>query len=152
MGVATQCLIARKCTHAKDQYWANVMLKYITRFHSHHLSIFLPNLGSCEARRNQFDFRIRNYELYNRSCEPSNCDRWVFSRYVPYKHASSTVISRCRRYSSTPAFTRTTFFYGCCRKCRFERGQICFYLSCAGWKAGNDKGPQGNGQGTTVAH
>ncbi|KJA19691.1 hypothetical protein HYPSUDRAFT_143440 [Hypholoma sublateritium FD-334 SS-4] len=27
MGVATQCLIARKCTRAKDQYWANVMLK-----------------------------------------------------------------------------------------------------------------------------
>lgn len=30
MGVATQCLKAQKCRNAKPQYWANVMLKYVS--------------------------------------------------------------------------------------------------------------------------
>jgi len=30
MGVATQCLKSQKCGRAKIQYWANVMLKYVS--------------------------------------------------------------------------------------------------------------------------
>ena len=37
MGVATQCLKAKKCNRANPQYWANVMLKCVSCFLRHHL-------------------------------------------------------------------------------------------------------------------
>lgn len=48
MGVATQCLKAKKCNKANPQYWANVMLKFVSSFRR--LSIIVMDVtGSMQS-------------------------------------------------------------------------------------------------------